>query len=365
MCVVASLVAACGDNRGGADAQNSHLDGASDDATSDHVPRVVSTSPGASATNVPRNAKITATFSKPMDTTTLVAGTITLGSMGGPITGSVSSTASTITFDPGSPLTADTAYEVTITTAAKSAEAVALAAPVTWTFTTGTTLIPPGVPVDLGTSGAFVLLGKTGITNVPISVIKGDIGVSPITSTAITGFPLTPDASNAFSTTPQVIGRVYAADYAVPTPAKLTRAIMDMETAFNTASARAPDVTELGAGMIGPLTLAPGVYKWSTGLLIPKSVTLSGGATDVWIFQIAQGLTLSSGTQIVLAGGALPKNVFWQASGEVVVNTGAHLEGNVLTKTAATLDTGASLNGRLLAQTLVTVRASTLTVPAP
>jgi len=138
-----------------------------------------------------------------------------------------------------------------------------------------------------------------------------------------------------------------------------------METAFTAAAARAPDVTELGAGMIGSVTLAPGVYKWSTGLLIPTNVTLSGSATDVWIFQIAQDLTLSSGTHIFLAGSALPKNIFWQVSGQVVVNTGAHLEGNVLTLTAATLDTGASLNGRLLAQTLVTVRAATITEPAP
>jgi hypothetical protein len=117
--------------------------------------------------------------------------------------------------------------------------------------------------------------------------------------------------------------------------------------------------------MIGTVTLAPGVYRWSTGLLIPTNVTLSGSATDVWIFQIAQDLTLSSGTSIFLAGGARPKNIFWQVSGQVVVNTGAHLEGNVLSQTATTLDTGASLNGRLLAQTLVTVRASTVIQPPP
>ncbi len=366
MYAVASLGAACGDNYAVSDAQNSHQDGAPKDGTSGHAaPRVVSTSPGTSAINVPRNTQITATFNEPMDTATLVAGTITLGDMSGAVVGSVTSTSTTITFAPGSLLAANTAYQVTVTTAAKGADEVALAAPVSWTFTTGTTMIAPGVPVDLGSSSDFVLLGKTGITNVPISVIRGNIGVSPIDSTAITGFPLTPDASNQFSTTPQVIGRVYASDYAVPTPAKMTLAITDMETAFDAAGARAPDVTELGAGTIGTVTLVPGVYKWSTALLIPTSITLSGNSTDVWIFQIAQGLTLSTGTQVVLAGGALPKNVFWQATGEVVVNTGAHLEGNVLTKKAATLDTGASLNGRLLAQTLVTIRAAMVTVPAP
>ncbi len=88
------------------------------------------------------------------------------------------------------------------------------------------------MPVDLGTAGNFVLLGKSGITNVPTSRIVGDLGVSPITSTAVTGFPLTPDSSNQFATTPEVTGRIYAADYAPPTPANMTAAISDMETAF-------------------------------------------------------------------------------------------------------------------------------------
>lgn len=365
MYVLASLGAACGDNLGASITPDGAA--ATDAPPGDAAPRVSSTSPTTAATNVPRNPTITATFNKLMDRATLVAGTITVADMAGSVavTGGVTSTSTTVTFAPTSLLAANTAYVATITTAAKSEGELALAAPVSWTFTTGTATIAPGVPVDLGTAGDFVLLGKSGITNVPTSKITGDIGVSPIASTAITGFPLTPDATNQFATTPQVIGRVYASDYAVPTPTKMTVAITDMETAFTTASGRAPDVTELGAGMISSITLSPGVYKWSTALLIPTSVTLSGSSTDVWIFQIAQGLTLSSETHIVLAGGALPKNIFWEAGGEVIVNTGAHLEGNVLTKTAATLDTGASLNGRLLAQTLVTVRGTTITVPAP
>jgi hypothetical protein len=85
----------------------------------------------------------------------------------------------------------------------------------------------------------------------------------------------------------------------------------------------------------------------------------------VWIFQIAQDLTLSSGTDIVLAGGALPKNVFWQVSGLVDLGTTAHLEGIVLSQTSITLRTGASVNGRLLAQTAVTIDGSTVVQPAP
>ena len=220
------------------------------------------------------------------------------------------------------------------------------------------------VAVNLGTAGDFAILSKSGITSVPPAAITGDLGVSPIAATAITGFSLTADATNVFSTSPQVVGRVYAADYVSPTPSKLTTAILDMEIAFADAAGRSPNFTELGAGNIGGRTLVPGVYKWSTALLIPTSITLSGSSTDVWIFEIAQGLTMSSTTSVGLTGGALAKNVFWQVSGGVTLGSSAHLEGVVLAKTAITLGPAASVNGRLLSQTAVTLINNTIVQPA-
>ena len=218
--------------------------------------------------------------------------------------------------------------------------------------------------VDLGTAGDFVILAKSGISGVPPSVVTGDIGVSPAAATFITGFSLIADATNVFATSTQVTGNVYAADYEPPTPSNMTTAIGDMELAFTDAAGRAPDVTELGAGDIGGMTLTPGVYQWGTGLLIPTDVTLDGAATDVWIFQIAQDLTMSSGTRIVMTGGALPENVFWQVAGLVDLGTTAHCEGIVLTATSVTLRTGATINGRLLAQTAVDIDGSTVVEPA-
>ena len=113
------------------------------------------------------------------------------------------------------------------------------------------------------------------------------------------------------------------------------------------------------------MTLAPGVYKWGTGVLIATSVTLNGSATAVWVFQIGQGLTMSSAANVILTGGAQAKNVFWQVAGNVVLGTTAHLEGVVLTQTSVALATGASIRGRLLAQTAVTLDASTVIQPAP
>jgi Ice-binding-like len=219
--------------------------------------------------------------------------------------------------------------------------------------------------VNLRTAGDYVILAESDISAVPPAVITGNLGISPMAATFITGFSLTADSTNVFSTSAQVTGKLYAADYAVPTPAKLTTAIGDMGLAFTDAAGRAPDVTELGAGSIGGMTLAPGVYKWGTGLLIPTDLTLNGNATAVWIFQIAQNLTLSDAVTIHLTGGAVAKNVFWQVAGSVDLGTTSHFEGIVLCQTMINLRTGASIAGRLMAQTAVNLDSSTVTQPAP
>jgi len=221
-------------------------------------------------------------------------------------------------------------------------------------------------PVELGTAGNFVILAKSGISNVPTSAITGDIGVSPIASTAITGFSLSLDSSGQFSTSDQIVGKAYAADYSPPTPALMTTAISDMEAAYTDAAGRpTPDFIGLGNGDISGLTLVPGLYKWVTGVTVSTNVILDGGPNDVWIFQISEGLTIASGASVILAGGAQTKNIFWQVAGVAVLNTTAHLEGIVLCQTGITLATGATVNGRLLAQTAVTLDASTVTQPTP
>lgn len=220
-------------------------------------------------------------------------------------------------------------------------------------------------PLNLRTSGQFAILSKGRISTVPPAAIVGDLGVSPAAATYITGFALTADATNAFSTSTQVSGKVYAADYALPTPSNLTTAVSDMELAFTEAAGRTPDFLELGAGDIGGMTLIPGVYKWGTSVLIPATITLSGTANDVWIFQVSQTLTMANATSVLLTGGAAAKNVFWQVAGAVDLGTTAHLEGSLLTQTSISLGTGASIKGRLLAQTSIDLAAGTVVQRAP
>jgi hypothetical protein len=220
--------------------------------------------------------------------------------------------------------------------------------------------------VNLGTAGDYVILAKTGISTTGTTHITGDIGVSPETATAITGdFALTMDVSGTFSTSTLVTGKVYAADYTEPTPTNLTTAVLNMETAFTTAAGRASDATELYTGNLTGQTLTRGVYKWGTGVQIDAGgVTISGSATDVWIFQIAQNLTLASGAIVHLSGGALASNIFWQVAGQVTLEASATIEGNILCFTLIEMKSLATLNGRALAQTAVTLIANTIALPA-
>lgn len=348
------------------DAGNTTDAGSTTDAGTATTPTLLSHAPLAAATGVPFNESVSATFSEEMDRATLTPTTFTLtaGVAATPVQGTVHYANAKAVFWPAAHLASNTVFTATVTSGARSASGATLAAPRSWSFTTGSTRVA-GTPVNLGTAGDYVILAKSGISTVPTSAVTGNLAVSPAAASYVTGFSLTSDATNAFSTSPQVTGKVYAADYASPTPSKLTTAVGDMELAFTSASGRAPDFTELGTGNIGGMTLSPGVYKWGTAVLIPTDLTLTGSATDVWIFQIAQDLTLASGTDITLAGGALPKNVFWQVSGQVDLGTTAHLEGVILGQTSITLRTGASVNGRLLAQTAVTLDGSTVVQPAP
>jgi hypothetical protein len=213
------------------------------------------------------------------------------------------------------------------------------------------------LPVNLGTAGAFAILSKSGITDVPSSKITGNVGASPITGAAI-GL-----------TCAEVSGNIYSVNAAGPLPCRvtapstLTTAVSNMETAYTDAAGRTnPTATNLGAGNIGGLTLAPGLYKWTSNVGISKDVTLAGGADQVWIFQISGTLTQASATKVILSGGAQAKNVFWQTAGGVAIGTTAHSEGTILGKTQIAMNTGATTNGRLLAQTAVTLQKNVVTI---
>ena len=223
--------------------------------------------------------------------------------------------------------------------------------------------------VDLKTAGTYVILAQAGTTNIPTSAITGNIGTSPATSTATTGFSETMDASNSFATSSQVTGKMFASDYAGgTTSADLTTAKNDSIAAYGDAAGRAPGTganLNLGAGTLTGQTLVAGTYTWGTSVTIATDLTLNGSATDVWIFQIAGNLVQDPATNVILTGGALAKNVFWQVGGGAgaAIGTTAHFEGIIITGKAVTMGTGASANGRFYTGTNVTLDGNTVTRP--
>jgi len=189
--------------------------------------------------------------------------------------------------------------------------------------------------LDLGIAGDFAILSKTGVTDVYKSSVVGDVGSSPITGAAV------------LVSCSEVVGTIYTVD-----------------AAYTDAAGRVnPDFLNLGAGNIGGKTLTPGLYKWTTALIIPTDITISGSPTDVWIFQVAGTLNMSSAVNITLEGGALAKNIYWQTSGAVTLGTTSHFEGIILSQTGINMKTGATINGRMLAQTAVTLQMNAVTQP--
>lgn len=212
--------------------------------------------------------------------------------------------------------------------------------------------------VNLGVAGNFAILSKTGITDVYKSAILGDIGTSPITGAAL------------LVSCAEVVGTIYTVDAAGPLPCRVTSATMlttavgDMQAAYTDAAGRInPDFLNLGAGNIGGKTLTPGLYKWTSAVVIPTDVTIAGGPNDIFIFQVAGTLKMSSAVRVTLTGGAQAKNIFWVTSGAVTFGTTSHFEGNILGQTGINLQTGASINGRMLAQTAVTLQMNTVNKP--
>ena len=329
-------------------------------------PLITGHTPLDGAAGVALNVKPTATFDKAMAPLTATNFTLKQGttSVPGAVTYGLGNNA---TFKPTAALTSGLVYTATLGTGLKDLTGNALASAYSWSFTTGSGVAKGPAAVLLGAAGNYAVLAKTAISSVSPSVVTGDIGLSPAAESFITGFALTDyTTSPGYAKSGQVSGNVYAADQTQPTGTNLTTAVGNMEAAYTDAAGRTtPDFLELGTGDIGGKTLAPGLYKWTSTVNIPSNVTVSGGANDTWIFQTTGDLNEAAAMQVILAGGALAKNIWWQVAGKVNIGAGAHFEGIVLCKTDVTLVTGATMNGRLLAQTQVALQKATLTQPAP
>jgi hypothetical protein len=216
------------------------------------------------------------------------------------------------------------------------------------------------LPVNLGSTSRFAVLGASEITSIPTSVINGDVGLSPSARSKIAG--LTPA---------EVVGTIFAADDGGAVAVMLTQAQGDLTIAYNDAAGRTPVPTgpflNPGSGNLGGLTLVPGLYKFTGAALISGSdLTLTGGANDVWIFQIGSTLDVANGIHVVLAGGAQAANIYWQVGTSATLGTTVIFKGNILADQSIALKTLATLDGRALARiAAVTLDSNAITVPEP
>lgn len=339
------------------------------------APTVSSTVPADTDTGIALNANIIASFNELMDATTVTDLSFILAQSGTPVTGVVSYLGTNATFNPASDLAASSVYTATVLSGASGVADLAgntLAVDKIWSFTTGAAAVAGAAPVVLGTAVNYAILAKTGVDTIPASVVTGNVGVSPNVATSLTGWSQSDvGAPITHSTSTQVAApfQLHAADYTGgTTSADLTTAVLNMESAYTDAAGRTATsaaTTNVGSGTLTSLTLAPGVYEWGTAVTIPTNLTLNGSATDVWIFKVAGTLNMASSMNVILTGGALPKNIFWQVAGAVTIGASTHFEGVILSQTSITMGNLSSINGRLLSQTAVNIAATTVSQPAP
>lgn len=330
-------------------------------------PTISMVNPANNATAVALNFDVTASFSEAMNPLTLTTTSFSIAEGSTSIGGTVTCDGNLATFSPAVPFTGNAVYTATMTSAVSDLAGNTMVAPFSWSFTTG-----PGSgalsTVVLGEAAHFAILAGASISTVASSVITGDVGLSPGNEFLITGFAQTDTAGSA--TSGQVTGLIYAADMAAPTPAMLASAQNDLTLAYTDAEGRSPAPTGLffnpGAGDLAGLDLAPGLYQCTGNVGATAAFTLTGTATDIWIFQLTSDLNVSNGVHVTLNGGALAKNIFWQVGAQATFGQNVIFHGTVLANTSITLNRNTTLNGRALARSgSVTSDQSTVTVPGP
>jgi hypothetical protein len=334
-------------------------------------------SPLLGATGVAINGAIKVTFNKVMDPLTLNTSTFTVTAADSSVTGTVTLAplGKIATFQPTGNLATNTLYTATVTTGAKDLAGNALASSKVWTFTTGTTAaVAPSI--GLLTATPFGTFGGTGgMTNTgTLSEVNGDIGTIATGTSMVTGFH--DSLGDIYTETPAnigaVAGKIYTCTNSITGPtsagvnapacAVATQARLDAQAAYAALVAKPPGANP-GANLAN-LTLLPGTYTAPGGSFMIQGGNLTldaqGDANATWVFQMATTLTVGGPgaafpQSIILAGGALPKNVFWQVGSFATINAagGGTMVGTIIAQTGASFSTAGNVNivtleGRIL-----------------
>jgi hypothetical protein len=332
------------------------------------APKVNSNDPANLATGVALNKVISAVFSEAMNSATITTSSFTLMLGTTSVAGAVTYSGTTATFTPTGNLLSGSTYTVTISTAAKNPAGTPLANDYVWSFSTAATLGP--LNVDLKSVARFGIIAGVGVSNnAGFSMINNlDVGIYPGVRSSITGFP------------PAIIvnGAMYASDDIAPpgVPAMLLQAQNDLTAAYLFAEGATSPAPATVSGDQGGKTLAPGIYKSTSTLLIQAgNLTLDaqGDANAVWIFQIASAFTTvgigpypsSTGGNVILTGGAQAKNVYWQTGSSATIGDYTSFKGNILALSSITMGAYSNATGRMLARNGAVTMTSTNIINKP
>ncbi|KVV13621.1 Ig-like domain-containing protein [Flavobacterium sp. TAB 87] len=321
------------------------------------APKILTTDPQNLATNVAVSKIISAQFDMAMDPTTLNNSTFSVKQGTTALTGTISYNGTTVQFTPSIALETNKEYTATVTTGAKSDQGKALTADFVWKFTTGTALTN-----YLKSAGNFGILAGVGVSNnAGFSVINNmNVGISPGVRSSITGFP------------PAIVvnGAIYASDDIAPAgiAAVLQQAKQDLSDAY--LQIEGMPATTTVSGDQGGLTLAPGVYKSTSTLLIQSgdlTLDAQGDPNAIFVFQIAAAFTTvgGAGGNVILTNGAQAKNIYWQTGSSATIGDYTSFKGNVLALTSITMGSHATAVGRMLASNGAVVMTDTNTITKP
>jgi hypothetical protein len=325
------------------------------------APTIVSTDPLDNATATPINKSISATFSIAIDPKSVNDKTFTVKNGTTPLVGIVTYTGTTATFDPSTDLLPGTTYTATIS-GAKNLAGIAIANDYVWNFSTSSSLV--GNTVNLGSSERFGILAGVGVSNnAGFSEIRNmDVGIYPGVRSSVTGFP------------PAIIveGAIYASDDIAPPGigAMLIKAKQDLTNAYLFAEGASTPAPATVSGDQGGKTLAPGIYKSTSTLLIQSgdlTLDAQGDANAVWIFQVASDFTTvgGAGGNVILSGGAQAKNIFWQVGRSATIGNYTIFKGNILALTSITMNSHATVQGRMLVRNGAIVMTHTNIISKP
>ena len=317
------------------------------------APEINSMDPSDKASGVALNSVISAVFSEAMNASTITDQSFTVMTGTSQVSGTVTYSGTTATFTPDENLLSGTTYTAEISSEVTNTAGTPLADDQKWTFNTNATL--GGPMVDLKSVELFGIIAGVGVTNAAgFSEIHDlNVGIYPGVRSSITGFP------------PAIIvnGAMYASDDIAPAgvPAMLLKAKDDLTAAYLFAEGSTLPAPATISGDQGGITLAPGIYKSTSTLLIQSgdlTLDAQGDANAVWIFQIASDFTTigggtypsSSGGNVILTGGAQAKNVFWQVGTSATIGDNTSFNGNILALTTIIMNSGSTVKGRMLAR---------------